>query len=191
MKNKYITISCSSPDLLPLSELAPFNERFKARNSSDIKKLANCIVENGFHCPFFVWKNDGKNRILDGNGRYLALNYLQDKGYTIPDLPIVFIHAENEREARHKVLELNNVNGEFSLEQFLDYSKELNIEYSQIHIPGLVFSESCNQETPKNDKSPKCDQKSKSDTSSVRVTVCPHCGAEVSISAGKRDGSNG
>ena len=185
--SKYVSVKCSAPDRLPLNALSQFNERLKTRTTSDVKALANDIAKNGFHCPFFVWKSGNENKILDGNGRYLALSYLQEQGYVLPCLPVVFVEADDERQARLKVLELNNINGQFSLEQFIEYTKVLNLDYSEVHIPGLGFSsvidesknsadeESANRERGQNKAETK-------NMKGAKTAVCPHCGAEVVVS---------
>lgn len=140
-EKKEIRIACKTADYLDFSELIPFQGRFKLRVDKDIEVLANYIIEQGFTCPFFVWDNDGEYKILDGHGRYLAIDYLKRKGYAIPKLPVVIVDAQNEQDARLKVLELNNMNGQFSKEVLLEYAKELTIDYSDLHIAGLDFSD--------------------------------------------------
>lgn len=148
MSDKTIKIACQTADYLDYEQLMPFQGRFKLRVQKDIETLAGYILEQGFSCPFFVWDHDGEYLILDGHGRYLALDYLKEKGYSLPKLPVVIVDAKDEKDARLKVLELNNVNGQFSKEVLLDYAKELTLDYSNLHIAGLDFSDVQNKFAP-------------------------------------------
>ena len=141
MAENEIRIACKTSDYLDLDQLVPFQGRFKVRAQKDIEVLAGYILDQCFSCPFFVWDKAGTYLILDGHGRYLALDYLRNKGYTIPKLPVVIIDAKDENDARLKVLELNNINGEFSKEVLLDYARELSLDFSNLHISGLDFSD--------------------------------------------------
>ena len=66
--------------------------------------------------------------IIDGHGRYNALKFLEKKGYTIPDVPIVIVHAENEQEAKKKLLEVGNMNGLIDFDQFEEFTKDLELD---------------------------------------------------------------
>ncbi|NLW47989.1 MAG: ParB N-terminal domain-containing protein [Firmicutes bacterium] len=145
---KEIKLACTTSDYLDLDQIVPFQGRFKLRTQKDIEILAGYILEQGFSCPFFIWDKDGEYLILDGHGRYLALDYLKTQGYSIPKLPVVIVEAEDEKDARLKVLELNNVNGVFSKEVLLDYAKALTIDFSTLHIAGLDFSDVQNKFEP-------------------------------------------
>ncbi|MDR2643440.1 MAG: hypothetical protein LBC74_11675, partial [Planctomycetaceae bacterium] len=67
----------------------------------------------------------------------LALLALERRGFVIPDIPVVYIEADNEREARRKLIEINSVNGTFSKQGLLDFIKDLDIEYGELNIPGV------------------------------------------------------
>lgn len=196
-ENKEVRLTCKTADYLDLDEITPFQGRFKLRTEKDIKVLANYILEQGFSCPFFIWPNNGKNMILDGHGRFLALDYLRSNGYTIPKLPVVMVEADDEPHARLKVLELNNVNGEFSKEVLLDYARELTIDYSTLHIAGLDFSDVQDKFKPTLDPVidtkvvtdqdvAQAEEKLKEfvppkDDADLRDLTCPHCHAEFTI----------
>ena len=104
MGEKTIRIACQTADYLDLDQLQPFQGRFKVRAEKDIEVLAGYILDQGFSCPFFVWNKGGNYLILDGHGRFLALDYLRNRGYKIPKLPVVIIEAKDEADARLKVL---------------------------------------------------------------------------------------
>lgn len=194
---KIIGLSCRTGHSLSLDELTPFQGRFKLRNNKDVDVLAGYIIEQGFSCPFFVWQHEGQNLILDGHGRYLALMQLRNEGYELPKLPVVFIEADDERQARLKILELNNINGEFSKEVFLDYARELSLNYGDLHIAGIDLTDVETRFKPT--EIPEIGTKTVSqnaieaaeekvntftppeDKSDYRDVVCPHCSANFSV----------
>ena len=140
---KNIEITCIGTDTLPLSELIPYNARLKDRREKDIASLARKIITKGFSFPIFVWRHPEthQNLILDGNGRYLALQWLEKQKYKIPTaIPVISIYAVDEIQARKKVLELNNLNGKISEDAFLTFAKGLQIDLSDYTIPCLDIS---------------------------------------------------
>ncbi len=197
MDEKEIRIVCTAADFMDLDELTPFQGRFKLRTEKDIKILAGYILEQGFSCPFFVWAHNDVNLILDGHGRYLALDHLRHEGYKLPKLPVVLVEAEDEKQARLKVLELNNVNGDFSKEVFLDYARELSLDYANLHIAGLDLSDvegkfkpaldpvistaEVSQEAVEAAEERLNQYNAPPDNHDYRDVSCPHCHEEFSV----------
>ena len=172
VENKQIKITCKTKDYLDLDQLVMFQGRLKLRTQKDIDILVGYILEQGFSCPFFVWDKNGTYFILDGHGRYLALDYLKSQGYEIPKVPVVIIEAENEQDARLKVLEINNINGEFSKEVLLDYARELTLDYENLKIPGLDLTDIniVPEEYSAEEKQP-----------DYRSVVCPKCNHSFTV----------
>ena len=114
-KNDYkgmkIEINCTGSDTIQLHELTEFQGELKERSAGDVEKIIKSIKKHGFSFPFFVWKNDGKNNVLDGHGRLMALQQMAAAGEEIPALPCVYISAKNEAEAKEKLLKLNSQYG--------------------------------------------------------------------------------
>jgi hypothetical protein len=137
----HIKITCQTNDALPLSNIETFQHGLKKRNQKQIDHIISSILQNGFSFPFFIWKHNGNCNCLDGHGRILALMDLERRGYVIPDLPIVYIEADNEKEARRKLIEINNINGTFSKQGLLDFIKDLDIDYSELNIPGVELKD--------------------------------------------------
>ncbi len=138
-----IEITCFGTDSIPLSDLTPYNTRLKDRREKDIASLARKIIAKGFSFPIFVWDHPEtrQNLILDGNGRYLALQWLERQKHKLPEsIPVIRIFAENETQARKKVLELNNLNGKISQDAFLEFAKGLQVDFSDYTIPCLDTS---------------------------------------------------
>ena len=79
-KNDYkgmsIEINCTGTDTIQLHELTEFQGELKERSAGDVEKIIKSIKKHGFSFPFFVWKNDGKNNVIDGHGRLKALQQM-------------------------------------------------------------------------------------------------------------------
>lgn len=141
-KDKTIQVKCIGTESISLEKLTPYNVRLKDRRDKDIASLARKIIDKGFSFPLFVWQrpDTNQNLILDGNGRYLALQWLQKKKYTIPAaIPVIRIEAADELQARKKVLEINNLNGKFSQDALLLFVEGLQIDMSDYTIPNIDY----------------------------------------------------
>lgn len=68
-----VEIKCTSSDTLPLNQLTEFQGGLKERTDEDIKEIIASIDDYGFVAPFFVWKNNDINYVLDGHGRLAGL----------------------------------------------------------------------------------------------------------------------
>ena len=129
-----INVTCDTGDFLELSELTKFQGNLKLRDENDIGKVKKSILKYGFSFPFFVWKNKCWNYILDGHGRELALKELENEGYEVPPLPVVYISADNEADAKEKLLRINSRFGDVTTSSFVNFSKDLNIDFNSIDI---------------------------------------------------------
>lgn len=129
-----ILITCSTGDYLPLNKLTQFQGKLKYRETEDIEKVKKSILRFGFSFPFFVWKCEKTNYILDGHGREIALKELENEGYQIPELPVVYIEAENEKDAKEKLLRINSRFGDITNGSFVNFTKGLNFDFNTIDI---------------------------------------------------------
>lgn len=107
----------------------------------DITKLKNSIINDGFSFPIFIWADH--KYVLDGKGRDIALQELENEGFEIPDLPIVEIEANNKADAKKKVLLASSTHGEITKESFdlfiedLDFDEikdEINIKIDELDL---------------------------------------------------------
>lgn len=146
---------------IPWAELKTyeFND-LKDSKTRDISKLKNAIVNNGFCFPLYLWS--GHRYVIDGNGRNLALSELESAGYSICDLPIVEIEAENKREAKKLVLQASSQHGQITTESFNLFVEELDLtdlEMQDLNLQVANLSiepneEEANQETEGDDEIP-------------------------------------
>ena len=132
-------ITCDTKDTLPLSELTEFQGGLKKRTDDDLAKIERSIREYGFATPFFVWKSEGKNKVLDGHGRLQALKHIAAQGEEIPALPVVYIDCPNEAAAKNLLLRICSTYGEMTAESVKDFLNGLEINLEEIKLPdGLL-----------------------------------------------------
>lgn len=129
--SEQIKISCTGTSSLELDELIQFQGDLKRLSSENLNKLKNSIIKRSFCSPIFIWENDGIYNIVDGTQRRTALMSLRNDGYHIPPLPVVFIQAENEKEARDKLLAVSSQYGNFDQEELESWLAELDDDVSE------------------------------------------------------------
>lgn len=154
-----IEIKCETKETMNIAEMTEFQGGLKKRNDIDCDKIKLSILKYGFSFPFFVWKNEGKNYILDGHGRFLTLCKMQKDGYLIPDLPVVEVMAKDKAEAKQKLLRLNSQYGKMTKESVLEFADDIDLNFEEIALPDTVIdfldqSEEEPQETQGDDDIP-------------------------------------
>jgi DNA modification methylase len=131
-------ITCQTRDTLALEELTEFQGGIKKRSTRDIALITESFQKLGFSFPFYVWKNGERNMIIDGHGRLLALKYMRDRlQQEIPALPVVYIAAESEAEAKEKLLQCNARYGLFVETKLKDWLAGVNFDPMKIKIPDV------------------------------------------------------
>lgn len=141
-----IKISCEAKEYLKLEELTEFQGDLKSRSEDDVRKISNSISKYGFSFPFFVWKHDNINSVLDGHGRLLALHRLDELGYIIPPLPVVYVNCEDEKSAKDLLLRLNSQYGKMTKESVLEFIGDYEIETDNFELPCGIIDFSDNEE---------------------------------------------
>ncbi len=123
---KEIVIKCEGAALYEWKKLKNFQGDLKDLTEDGFNKLRAQIVENGFKAPFFVWK--GHDFILDGHQRIRVLGELEKDGYKIPaKLPVVYIIAETEKQAKKDVLGFISEYGQTTDEGLYQFLHESNL----------------------------------------------------------------
>ena len=163
-----IVINCTGSDTIELDELADFQGALKQRSAADINKIIKSIKKHGFSFPFFVWAHDDINHVLDGHGRLAALKKMQADGEEIPALPCVYVEAENEAEAKEKLLKLNSQYGHMTAESVADFLDGMEIELDDLALPDGVLDLSGiaapEEETKGDDDAPDVDEDGEPDS---------------------------
>lgn len=131
-----IKIKCTGTEELPLDKIKEFQGALKKRTKAQKEKLLESLKTYGFSFPFFIWKNEGINWCLDGHGRLEVLNSLLNKDQ-LPTFPVVYVQAEDEAEAKKKLLQLNSQYGEIDMEGLKEFIDGIDIDMSEFEIPDI------------------------------------------------------
>jgi DNA modification methylase len=163
---KTISIKCETKDTMKLEDMTVLQGNLKARTDDDYEKIKKSILKYGFSFPAFIWveKKTNTNYLIDGTGRYSALKQMQEEGYIIPELPIVYIQAKDKAEAKNKLLRLNSQYGKMSKDSVLDFASDIDLDFSEIALPDttICFEDAQEtQETQGDDDIPDIDEKEK------------------------------
>lgn len=115
------------------SELRPFQGDLKQLNHKKNKKLQETIKKRWFDAPIYVW-HDHDNYILDGHQRLLALDELAAWGHMLANdkIPVVYIKAETEQEAKEKILEYNSRYSDLNIDWLWEFIQWLDVEFIEI-----------------------------------------------------------
>jgi hypothetical protein len=129
-----IIIKCKAHETLPIDRILEFQGKLKKLPKEKRDKLQGSICEEGFIAPLFVWDDQGNYRLLDGHQRLTTLLYMREKGWDIPALPVVLIEADNEQDAKEKLLHITSQYGEFSIVGFDEFVKGCEIDFDTINL---------------------------------------------------------
>lgn len=182
---------CTVDKTLPLDYLKVLQGSLKTLLPENYEKLKKSVLKHGFIYPIFVWENieDAQIYILDGTQRYTALNKMKEEGYSIPQIPVVFIEAENMIDAKEKLLSAATQYGIFDEQGTIEFMKDLDFTeaLSLANLPEFNFStiiepdegktiEVSAHERTINDYS---DEEVEEKISADYRESCPHCGEKL------------
>lgn len=125
-----IKINCTGSDLVKLDQIKKFQGNLKRLSEKNRSKLVASICEHGFSAPFFIWRNGDELNSLDGTQRRDTLLYMQDLGWEVPMLPVVYIDAADEKEARKILLRISSQYGEFEIDELQNWLDEFDQEFA-------------------------------------------------------------
>jgi DNA modification methylase len=130
---KTIQIRCTGSRTLPIEALEEMQGGLKDLSKENYEKLKKEILDTGFAFPVYVWKSkDGRERIVGGHQRHRVLKTLQTLGYEIPPVPVIDIEANDEQEAKRRILQdassYGTVNSD-GLEEFL-HNANFSLEFA-------------------------------------------------------------
>ncbi len=172
--NEKIIVTCTAADRLPIDSILEFQGDLKKLSNENREKLKKSILKNGFTAPIFIWQNAGDNFILDGHQRLATLIYMRQKGYDIPLLPVAYIEADNEKQAKEKLLVITSSYGEFDLDVLNDWIDDIGKEID--NTIRFVNDEIClimPDFQPGNEE-----DQGQLDQLDPKWIKCPHCGKE-------------
>lgn len=127
---KEVSIRCEGARSVSINDLHPFQDDIKTMKPSTLRKLEKVILDQGFSEPIAVWANspDEKMWILNGHQRMTALQSLKSKGFFIPPIPVTMVQAEDEQEARKKVLTLASQFGDFDGDNLAEFVAKAQLD---------------------------------------------------------------
>jgi hypothetical protein len=118
-------ITCDCKDTMNISELELFQGDIKKMTKKSRETIIKSLTKYGIMVPWAIW---GK-KVLDGTQRTVVLR--EDFNYT-GDVPIYRIEAENEKEAREKLLSITSQTGIFNLDELEVFAKGLDLDTAHL-----------------------------------------------------------
>lgn len=113
---------------LPIDRLLEFQGNLKRLTQKNREKLMVSILEKGFIAPIFVWDDAGEYRLLDGHQRLKTLLWMREKGWDIPMLPVDVIEADDEQDAKKKLLAITSQYGEFTTDGYAEFINDIEVD---------------------------------------------------------------
>src|SRR3990167_1111208 len=105
-KSKIIRVTCQGADTAPLDSLIEFQKDLKSLSATDFDRLAGEIIETGIGFPVKVWiDSTGAKQIVGGTQTSRVLRKLRADGFSVPDVPIVYVEASDAKMAARRVLQ--------------------------------------------------------------------------------------
>jgi hypothetical protein len=169
-----IRVTCKTADHLPHDQIEPLQGKLKERTDEEIGKICRSIIKHGWAFPEFIWKNEVHNYCLDGHGRQAAIPRLIEMGYSIPEIPVVYVEAKNEDEAKELLLKCISQYGKVIIDGFFSFTEGLELDFSDFEIPGIsdIIPQGNFEMGDFFDSGFKAEKKEK-------VRLCPHCGKPI------------
>ena len=123
-------------DRVSIDEIEEFQGGLKSLGKTEYSKLKQSITEKGFVVPCFAWRNgSGKWKLLDGHQR---VRVIRTEGWTIDGgIPVVEIVAENERDAKEKLLAIVSRYGRVEGQGLYEFLDGTGIDLEEWTVPDL------------------------------------------------------
>lgn len=120
---------------MPLHSLEIFQGNLKSRTLEDYRKIKGSILKHGIVVPFFIWRDKSHNWVIDGTGRTETLVLMEEgESYIIPELPVVYIKAKDEADAKEILLKISSQYGKVSQKGYEDFIKGLDIDFEDLGL---------------------------------------------------------
>ena len=182
---KTILVTCDTKDTLDWHIIKPLQGNYKQRTPEQIEKLCALIIKRGIRFPSFVAKIGKEIWAIDTHGRLLAYAELENRGYTIPPVPVVYIKAKNKSEAKQLLLECDSRYGTASQEGFEEFTEDLDLSafkdesdmndfYNNLELPDIFGLERQELVLDVEDS-----DFTKHEELIKKIKLCPNCGAQL------------
>lgn len=123
-----IKIKCEGAFIVDWHKLVPFQDDLVYSTEEEIEALKTRIIKKGFDNPINVWENKGVYYTLDGHRRREVFVRLEEEGYEIPLIPVNYVHADNEKDAKERILGFRSQFGHVTQEGFEEFVQIAEIE---------------------------------------------------------------
>lgn len=111
--------------------LKPIQGNLKDLNEKNLNKLKKSIKEFGFVVPLFVWRKGDDMYIIDGHQRHRLLML---ENITPYELPYVEIEANDEKEAKKKLLVISSQYGTITQDGFDEFAFDIEQDWLKATI---------------------------------------------------------
>ena len=108
-----------------------------------------------------------------------ALRELSNQGYYIPELPVVYINCENDKQAKDLLLRLNSQYGSMTKESVLDFIGDLDLDLSCYSLCNDVINFDIDNNFNIDDFF--VVDTGKEQNEKPKILKCPHCGQIIEI----------
>lgn len=126
--DKAVSIRCEGAKTFKLDELIEFQGKLKDLSEENYNKLKREILNHGFSEPVSVWENNGNNYLLNGHQRFRVLKEMQAEGFFVPPIPASVIQADDEKQAKEKVLALTSQYGKITDTGLYEFMNDAGLE---------------------------------------------------------------
>lgn len=158
MNDRIIKITCTGAATIPINMVEPFQGSLKTLSKRAFHKLKKSLVDFGFSFPLFVWRNSGHFWTIDGHQRVATLKEMQKEGWSIPELPVVWIDAKDQKEAKHKLLLAVGAYGKVTDEGLYEFIHQACLEMKNlddtIELSDFDFSKFLKGHAPESSEPP-------------------------------------
>jgi len=133
MADRIVRVTCTGAATLPITKIEPFQGSLKTLSKQAFAKLKKSIIDFGFSFPLFIWRDGAHCWSIDGHQRVATLKEMQKEGWQVPELPVVWIDAKDEKEAKHKLLLAVGAYGKVTDEGLYEFIKTACLEMGTLN----------------------------------------------------------
>lgn len=138
---KTVKIACTGADMADPADFKPLQGALKELSEEDYHRLKQLIIDFGFSDPVNAWDRDNQKFIISGHQRIATLLRMRAEGYIVPFIPYNLVDAENEHEAKMKVLGAASQFGKITTLGLRSMMDDLQLDISDVSesfaLPGL------------------------------------------------------
>ncbi len=133
MAERKLKIACEGAATVLLSKLQEFQGELKSLHREQFEMLKNEMVKTGFAFPFHVWRAPGGElKLIGGHQRKRVLTRMEEEGWVIPPLPVVWVEADDLQQAKRRVLQDVAQYGKVDGQGFYEFLSEVEFDLADL-----------------------------------------------------------